>query len=212
MATFSERMRELRKEKGISLEKLANILGTTKATLSRYENNMRIPKIEFVQQLANYFDVSVDYLLGKTNIRNTKMLAKAGLYEVDEMIQIPIVGAVHAGINGTVAFEDYLGTENIEKEAVKDGEKYFFLKVKGDSMYPEIKEGDLVFVRQQCDVENGDLAVVIINGDEGIVKRVIKKDNTIILQSINPMYEPIVITSAIDFAIVGKVKRVVRIY
>ncbi|MDI6617864.1 MAG: helix-turn-helix transcriptional regulator [Clostridiales bacterium] len=69
MATFSERMRVLRKEKSISLEKLADILGTTKATLSRYENNMREPKAEFVQQLADYFGVSTDYILGLTDVK-----------------------------------------------------------------------------------------------------------------------------------------------
>jgi len=71
MATFSERMRELRKEKGISLEKLAEMMGTTKATLSRYENSKRIPNIEFVKELAKIFNVSVDYLLGRTDVRNT---------------------------------------------------------------------------------------------------------------------------------------------
>jgi transcriptional regulator with XRE-family HTH domain len=70
MATFSERMRELRKEKRISLEKLAEMMGTTKATLSRYENSKRVPNIEFVEKLAKIFNVSVDYLLGHTDIRN----------------------------------------------------------------------------------------------------------------------------------------------
>ncbi len=69
METFSKRLRELRKENEISQDKLAEILNTTKATISRYENDLREPKAEFVQQLADYFHVSVDYLLGKTDIR-----------------------------------------------------------------------------------------------------------------------------------------------
>ncbi|WDU84241.1 helix-turn-helix domain-containing protein [Caloramator sp. Dgby_cultured_2] len=70
MATFQERMKELRKEKNLSLDKLSEMLNTTKATLSRYENGLRVPNIEFVEKLANIFNVSVDYLLGKTDVRN----------------------------------------------------------------------------------------------------------------------------------------------
>jgi transcriptional regulator with XRE-family HTH domain len=68
METFSERLRGLRKKYEISQDKLAKELGTTKATISRYENGLREPKAEFVQQLAGYFHVSVDYLLGETDV------------------------------------------------------------------------------------------------------------------------------------------------
>lgn len=214
MATFSQRMRELRKEKNITLEKLAEMLKTTKATLSRYENGKRIPNIEFVEELAKIFNVSVDYLLGKTDIRNLDILTKAGLVEFDKSktIPIPIIGSVRAGTNGILAYEEILGVENVEQDIVKDEAKYFFLRVKGDSMYPEIQENDLVLVRQQSDVESGDIAVVIVNGDEGIVKKVVKRDNAIVLYSINPAYEPILITEPDQLIIVGKVKRVVRVY
>lgn len=214
MATFSQRMRELRKEKNITLEKLAEMLKTTKATLSRYENGKRIPNIEFVEELAKIFNVSVDYLLGKTDIRNSDILTKAGLVEFDKSktIPIPIIGSVRAGTNGILAYEEILGVENVEQDIVKDEAKYFFLRVKGDSMYPEIQENDLVLVRQQSDVESGDIAVVIVNGDEGIVKKVVKRDNAIVLYSINPAYEPILITEPDQLIIVGKVKRVVRVY
>jgi len=111
MATFSERMRELRKEKGISLEKLAEMMGTTKATLSRYENSKRIPNIEFVEELAKIFDVSVDYLLGRTDVRNPFIpddytqkykVTKRDLLQYEDFIK-------HAGaffMNDEVAEED----------------------------------------------------------------------------------------------------------
>ncbi|MFW5891549.1 MAG: helix-turn-helix domain-containing protein, partial [bacterium] len=69
MASFPERMKQLRKEKGISLEKLSDKIGTTKSTLSRYENNKREPKIHIAQKIADEFNVSVDFLLGRTNER-----------------------------------------------------------------------------------------------------------------------------------------------
>lgn len=67
MATFNERMKEIRKEKNITLEDLAKVLNTTKSTLSRYENNLRVPNADFIKQLAEYFNVSIDYLLGNTD-------------------------------------------------------------------------------------------------------------------------------------------------
>ncbi|APM40518.1 helix-turn-helix domain-containing protein [Clostridium kluyveri] len=67
MATFNQRMKELRAEKNITLEELAKVLNTTKSTLSRYENNLRTPNADFINQLAKYFNVSLDYLLGNTD-------------------------------------------------------------------------------------------------------------------------------------------------
>ncbi|KXZ40047.1 Helix-turn-helix [Alkalithermobacter thermoalcaliphilus JW-YL-7 = DSM 7308] len=75
MATFQERMKELRKEKNLTLDKLADMSNTTKATLSRYENGLRVPNIEFIQKLANIFNVSVDYLLGKSDIKKQEELS-----------------------------------------------------------------------------------------------------------------------------------------
>lgn len=70
MATFQERFKSLRREKNLTLEELANILGTTKTTLSRYENNKRTPDSEFIRLASKFFGVSTDYLLGETDIRN----------------------------------------------------------------------------------------------------------------------------------------------
>lgn len=72
MITFGQRLRELRTEKNITLEKLAEELQTTKATLSRYENNLRDPKGEFIEKVAQYFNVPVDYLLGRESFNKSK--------------------------------------------------------------------------------------------------------------------------------------------
>ncbi|MFR0018625.1 MAG: helix-turn-helix domain-containing protein [Paraclostridium sp.] len=72
MATFNERLRNLRKEKQITIEQLANDLGSAKSTISRYENGLRDPKKDFLELLSKYFDVSVDYLLGNTDERELK--------------------------------------------------------------------------------------------------------------------------------------------
>lgn len=67
MTKFSNRLKELRNEKGLSLRDLAEEIGTTKSTLSRYENDMRQPKQDVLEALADYFGVTIDYLLGRTN-------------------------------------------------------------------------------------------------------------------------------------------------
>lgn len=69
MGTFQDRLKELRKEKDITIEQLASDLGSAKSTISRYENGLREPKKDFLEMLSSYFDVSIDYLLGKTNTK-----------------------------------------------------------------------------------------------------------------------------------------------
>ncbi|ADQ04376.1 transcriptional regulator, XRE family [Caldicellulosiruptor owensensis OL] len=217
---FGLRIRELREKQGLQQKDVAKKLNISNQALSNYELGKRMPSLEMVKKFADFFNVSTDYLMGLTNSPNPNQdddVVKKFLENnpdvrpVGKMIPIPIIGTVRAGSDGSLACEEYLGSELVEVDTVKDGE-YFFLRVKGDSMYPEIFEGDLVLVRKQPDVESGELAVVIVNGDEGVVKKVIKKENAIILQSVNPKYEPIVITEGQDFMVVGKVKRVVRIY
>ena len=70
MATFGERFKELRIEKRLTQEKLADMFFTKKASISRYENNVNIPEIEALKKFADFFDVSIDYLLGRTDVRN----------------------------------------------------------------------------------------------------------------------------------------------
>lgn len=77
---------------------------------------------------------------------------------------------------------------------VKHPSECFYLRVVGDSMEPSITEGDLALIRKQDDVESGELAAVVINGEEGTLKRVIKKDGALILQAFNPAYPPRVFT------------------
>ena len=121
--------------------------------------------------------------------RESSLPAGAIPYVPGPMVLIPLVGSVNCG---TPLFAD----ENIEeyiptrKSEMLSGEKYFYLKAKGDSMINAgIQDGDLLFIRKQSDVNSGDIAVVTINGDEATLKRVIKKENALVLQPENPSYE-----------------------
>ncbi|MDK0626420.1 helix-turn-helix domain-containing protein [Clostridium perfringens] len=75
MDNFSKRLKQLRNEKGLTLDELKDALGTTKATLSRYENGLREPKIDFANKAANYFNVSLDYILGVSDVREINELS-----------------------------------------------------------------------------------------------------------------------------------------
>lgn len=106
--------------------------------------------------------------------------------DLSTLPELDIIGTVRAGVGG-IAQEDVIGHEyaytvNATKET------HFYLKVKGNSMEPRIKEGDLALVRRQSDVDSDDLAIVLVDNEEGVLKKVVKKPNSIELKSFNPYY------------------------
>ncbi|HOV69028.1 MAG TPA: XRE family transcriptional regulator [Clostridia bacterium] len=176
-----ERLRELRKNMGISMKKLGEIIGVAESTISLYETGKREPDNETLIRLANYFDVTVDYLLGRTIPKDA--------IPVDEsdFVQVPILGSVRAGADGIVQ-QEIIGYESTMRSSVRSGESYFWLEVKGDSMYPVFQAGDFVLVKRQTSVDSGTYAVVIVNGEEGLVKKVVYGPDWIELHSVNPFY------------------------
>ena len=101
-------------------------------------------------------------------------------------VMVPVVGSVRCGPGG-LAYQEYQGTEAADVANPKD---YFYLRAEGDSMLPDIRPGDLVLVHIQPQVDNGDLAVVVIDGEEGTLKKFIRKGDTVVLQSFNQQYPP----------------------
>ena len=121
-------------------------------------------------------------------------MRKASEIAVQEVIRkkgvkVPVLGSVPAGIP-LEAIEDILDYEEIDEETAKKGE-YFGLKIKGDSMYPLILENDIVIVRKQDVVESGQVAIVMVNGDEATCKKIIINDDGIMLVGYNPAFTPI---------------------
>ncbi len=174
-----ERIKILRNKLGISQEVLAKNLHLAQNTLSAYERGTRDPDTDTLALIANYFNVSVDFLLDR-EIKET--LPKR------EVIKLPVYGKVAAG-EPILAVDDIVDYIDVYKDEVNDGD-YIALQVKGDSMEPNIMSGDVVIVCLQPDVDSGQVAVVIINGDEATVKKVIKHKDGISLVANNPNYEP----------------------
>lgn len=202
------RIRELRKQKNKLQKEMAQDLGIPPNTFNQYENGRREPDLATLARIADYLGVSIDYLMGASSSPNPgatldEIIEAIGGQEPGEIPMVPVIGTVRAGYGG-IAYEDFMGYEPAD---IRNSEDFFYLRIKGDSMEPRIHEGDLALVRKQDYAENGDLAVVIVNGYEGTLKKIIKSGSSVILQPFNSYYAPQIFTGEAinEIHIVGKV-------
>lgn len=194
MATFAMRLKELRESKGLSQKALAECLKVSKSSINMYEHDERQPNFETLETIADFFNCDLDYLLGKSDIVNmtqyTGLLYQQNIpfdniFPIDT-VRIPFLGEIACGepIYADEDRESYvLAGTGIKAD--------FCLRAKGDSMInARILDGDIVFIRRQDMVENGEIAAVIIN-DEATLKRVYyyRDDNLLILRSENPAFK-----------------------
>ena len=181
---------------------VAAFLKITRAAYTNIENGKREPDFDTLKKLASHYSVTTDYLLGRDE-PSPEIPAPSD----PGSKWIPVLGYVRAGIP-TEAVEDILDYEEISPQMAQHGE-YFALKIKGDSMEPRIKDGDVVIVRKQDDADSGDVAVVIVNGDDATVKRIKKRPEGLMLIPNNPAYEPMFYSNeeihSFPVTIVGKV-------
>lgn len=190
--TVGERIKEVREKIGMSQVDFADKINVSKQTLYKYENNLitNIPS-DKIESAAKLGGVSPAYLMGWTPTKEAAKamedLAKAGI-RASKGVKINVLGRVAAGIP-IDAIEDIIDTEEITEELAKTGE-FFWLQIHGDSMTPNICDGDIVIVRQQNDAESGDIVIATVNGDEATCKRLRKYKDGIELVSINPSYKP----------------------
>lgn len=192
----AQRLRELRKSHNITQVKLAKMLNVSQGAITNWEQGKSCPDFENQQRLADIYGISLDELLG----RDVPSPRSNG-------VKIPVLGKVQAGIP-IDAIEEILDYEEITPEMASQG-KHFGLMVRGDSMYPRIVEGDVVIVRCQSDIDNGDIAVVLVNGNDATVKKVKKSPQGITLIPLNPAYDYINYTNEdiekLPVQILGKV-------
>ena len=208
MTEVSKRLLELIGRRGMSYSELAAKTGIPKSALQRYATGetAKIP-LNRLEAMAGALRTTPSYLLGWDKSADGGRLP-AGAIPVRSFERIPIIGAVRAGWN-SLAFEEEDGFEYAD---VRSPERYFFLKVTGDSMAPQINEGDLALVHRQQSADSGDLIVAVVNGEEGTIKRYVRQGAAVILQPFNPDYAPMVLSEdeLNDFHIVGKVVQTVH--
>lgn len=196
-------IKKYRLQAGMKQIELCNILGISQGALSGWENGRYEPDIKSLNKMAEHFNITVDELLGNTRAESGGSKSSP----VRKGVRIPVLGYVPAGMP-IEAIEDILDYEEITPEMARNGE-HFALKIKGDSMIPNIMDGDIVIVRIQPDVESGETAIVKVNGDEATCKRVVKQKSGISIVANNPSYEPIFFTNKeieeLPVTVIGKV-------
>lgn len=179
MKSIGERIKEARKSAGLTQLELAKKTELSRSYIGDIEKDRYNPSVSTLQLIATATNTPLEDLLP-----STKTVSPAG-----RGVRIPVLGRVVAGIP-IEAVEEILDYEEITPELAATGE-FFALQVRGDSMLPKLEEGDVVIVKKQEDVETGDIAIVLVNGDEATIKQVKKVNGGIMLYGFNPdVYEP----------------------
>jgi len=193
--TISERLKFLRKQRKITQEELAKNINVERSSVGKYETGTT-PSMEILVRISNYFGVSIDFLLGKSQEQTVKepyiehdIFAIPGIEPIKKK-RLPVLGSVACG-EPIFADEEFQGYISCNDDINAD----FCLLAKGDSMINAgIKDGSIVFVKKQPTVDNGQIAVVLIE-DEATLKRVYfdSENKRLILNPCNDAYSPIII-------------------
>lgn len=199
---FSENLKFLRERFGMEQIDLAKKLGRkSSSSISEWESGKYTPKMSTLKKIAEIFNVNIDDLM-KKDLKNP----------TEEIIQplpvreIPIVSQISAGLP-IYAEENILEHTYIATKKLNSNKEIFGLRVNGDSMDKEFRDGDVVIVEKDAVVENGQIAVVQVNGYNATVKRVrYEKDRIILIpESNNPAHYPQVYSQDDEVKIIGKV-------
>lgn len=172
-----EQLKILRNRMGLTQAAVASSLGIDRSTYAKYESGQSEPNFEMLNKISALFGTTLDLLITGTSAPSST----GGKW-------IPVLGDVAAGIP-IEAVEDIVDYEEIDAALAATGD-FFGLRIKGSSMEPRIREGDVVIVRKQDDADTGDTAVVMVNGDSATVKRIKKEpDGSLVLIPNNPAYD-----------------------
>lgn len=181
--TVGERIKHYREKNDLTQDELASRINTTKQTIYKYENNIitNIPS-DKIEKISAIFKISPVTLMGWENEPPNVEPIHMG-----KTIRIPVYGRIPAGIpiEAIEDIEDYI---DVDAKLAKDD--IMALKVVGNSMYPKYIDGDYVIIRRQPDCESGQDCAVRVNDCDVTLKKVIKQTDGIMLQPINPEYEP----------------------
>lgn len=191
-----DRIKELRTSKGLTQEELGERVGVGRAAVNKWESGLTTNlKRSTIEKLSEIFDVNPSYIMGMSDIMKT----------IPSFNKIPLLGTIAAGL-------PILAEENIEDYYNMDSKLKadFALRIKGNSMINAgIMENDIVFIRKQYTLENGEIGAVLIDGN-ATLKRFHRDNGTVILQAENKAYSPLVYTNG-DLKILGKLVAVLSL-
>ena len=169
---IGDKLTYLRNSNNLSQAELAKKLNISRSSIGMFESNARTPTTDTLVRYAQFFNVSIDYLMGTSQNNNP------------EKYTIPVYASISCG-NPFVADENIYDFEDIDIALKSQGE-HFGLLCRGNSMSPEFKDGDVAIIRKQSYIDSGQVAAVRINGDEATLKIVKKSEQGITLVAINP--------------------------
>lgn len=218
MAEIKDRIVSLRNEKNITQSQLAEELNISPSAIGMYEQGRRKPSYELLEEICDYFNVDMDYLMGRSDIKNRY---QAGLkYDWEnkkqedsnidmktvntDYIMIPLYESISAGYGAS-------NSEFIEMIPVfglkKNGTTYFAVKVEGDSMEPKIPNGSTIIIKKDIQIESGEIGAFNLNDENFVKQKKVVKDR-LILHSFNLAYDDKVVNEFDDFIEYGKVVKV----
>lgn len=198
--TIGNNIKRLRAESGLTQDRLGELVGVTGKAVCSWELGLKTPRMPVIERLADLFGVS-----------KTEIIEDAKSTPVSPITRVPILGRVAAG-SGCLADDNLDGYENVPTDILSTEEEYILLNVKGDSMSPKIEEGDRLLIQLQPSVDSGSYAVVLIDDEDGVVKKVCYSKNRIELISENPYYPPRIFekSEVTRVRVVGLVKYIFR--
>lgn len=194
------KIKSFRESRSMTQDELAELLNTTRQSISRYENGERKANQDLLFELASIFKVSLDDFFPVRNLYDQANITKV---TPENMVAIPVIGTIACG-DPILADENIIGYRYHLKDKLPKGQT-FYLTAKGDSMEPKIPDGSDVLIRMQDEVEDGEIAAVLVNGDsEATLKRVKKQGDIVMLIAENSAYSPYIITRDNPARILGK--------
>lgn len=202
--TFQNRLEKALRIRNMKPVELHEKTSISESLLSKYLSGNAVARQRKISLIADTLNVNPIWLMGY-DVPMEEIQSNA---TTSNIVTIPILGTVKAGYN-------WLAEENIVdyisiKEDLPNINEYYALRIVGDSMLPLLSDGDLVIVHDQDDVESGQTAVVLINGEEATVKKLIKTNDGIELHAMNPYYPVRKFTfedmNNIPVKIIGRVK------
>ena len=180
--TMGERVRAAREKKGYTQEELAQKLGyKSRSSVNKIEKERDIPR-SMIVKIAAILNVTPAYLMGWDEPQPNV----SAVFD-DHIRMVPVFESVSAGF-GSYADDSIIGYAPFRIVSASEAAETIAIRVAGDSMYPKIEDGDLIQVHKQESVDSGSIAVMLLDGEEGLVKKVIYGPDWIELHSINPLY------------------------
>lgn len=197
LARAAMRLKGIRKSTGINQREFAEMFGANKTTYNRYESgDIKSMPADLIESISLKFDINPAWLMGYENTDKYTIHEKVN----QNIRRLPVLGKIAAGIP-ILAQEDLIDYEYVPESVKAD----FCLKVQGDSMIgARIFDGDLVYIRQQPEVENGEIAAVLIDGQDATLKRFYKTEGKITLRSENPNNPDQIYTKKDNVTILGR--------